>query len=345
MQNVTIFIDLGALKDNLAALKSAYKTRLLFMVKCNAYGHGLVPVAAAADEIVDYFGVATLAEGRMLKAAGIKKPVLAGCIKPGETAAAIDAELVTAVFSAEQYNALSAAAKAKKKKVSCHVKIDSGMNRLGFKSEGEITALARRLKADEFVGIEGAYSHISSQETKTRQLERFLKLAEPLKELNKDLILHIASGKIGLTSPECRLGMVRAGLAAYGYSDITKPVMTAAADVLQAKPARRGEEVSYGHTPLERNVGLAVIGAGYGDGVPRSLATKAVIRGRVCAAAGIPCMDMTVVKTEGFLAKEGEAAVFLGGEMTAEAVAEASGRIPYEILTGFHGRCEYLYFD
>ncbi|MDR2634474.1 MAG: alanine racemase [Clostridiales bacterium] len=368
MSSLTIFVELEAIRENIAALRKIYGTRLLFMVKSNAYGHGIAEVAENTEDLVDYFGTATADEGVLLRRSGIKKPILTAVLKEREADIFTEYGLIAAVTRPSQLYALSRA--AAEKRASVHIKIDSGMNRLGVKSREAFSELLTIADSLENVDVSGCYTHLfnaGDDGSLTAQRNFFAELTDDTVS-ERGLLRHISGGFPAILRADLRFDMVRVGLAAYGCGDVYPPfgcvgngthgmsdcggadaiilrrAMSAVAEVIESKTARAGENVSYGNTRLLRDANIAVVSAGYGDGVSRRFGGGELkIRGRRCAILGVPCMDMLIVDTGDFQAFPGEPAVLLDDELNAKYWAAISDTVPYEIVCGFHNRANYIY--
>ena len=336
--------DLDAIRNNLKTIKDRAGTDLLFMVKCNAYGHGMCEVAKATEDLVAYFGVATISEALRLRTEGIIKPVLASVFLPQETDNILLNDITCAVYNADHVRLLECAAKRTGRKAKVHVKLDTGMNRLGISDESEALAIIKMLeKRRDFIIVEGVYSHLRS--VNLAQIERFEKLTALFIKSFPGLIRHIAATSAVEAGVGLNYEMVRVGIGGYGYGmDGLTPALSVMTEVLVSRRAKKGEFVGYGEHKLDKDTNIAVLLGGYGDGVLRG--TKHVlIRGEKRNILAAPCMDMLIIDTGSELAKIGETAILLGPGLTAEDLAEENGTIPYEILTAFdRSRSEMYYF-
>lgn len=345
MQSVLILVDLGQIKRNLRALCNYCGTRLWFMVKCNAYGHGLLPVARAAAGLVDGFGVATAEEGATLRRAGIDLPVLVTAPKSSSSDLVAAYDLEPAVFDERQLEGLSRAAESRGKRLRCHVKVESGMNRLGAPPD-LARKLADRIAQSDRLSLAGCYTHLASEETAAEQIKRFWSVAEPIKAANPNAIIHLGGGDVALGHKDGAVDAVRCGLAAYGYSAVlgtaVAPAMRVLAEVIDSHSASAGESVGYDAVTVERNTHLTVVSAGYGDGLPRSRNLCVELRSKSYPLACSPCMDTSVVLTGGLKPRAGECVTLVAD---AAKTARDAGTVTYDVLTAFHGRCDYLYLD
>ncbi|MFA5111492.1 MAG: alanine racemase [Desulfobaccales bacterium] len=353
---VDLGIDLSALEHNYRRLRGLCdpQVKMLGVVKADAYGHGLIPVArrlAAAG--VDYLGVGSLEEGLMLRRADIKLPVLLLLgILPEEAERAVAADLEVALFRLDVAQALAQAAGNQDKKAKVHLKVDTGMGRLGVLPQEALAFLAG-LKKLRHLKAMGLISHlaVADQEDKTytlKQIQEFTALLAAARDAGWKLPLSHISNSIALTElQEAHLGLVRPGLMLYGSPPAPdrpppvelKPVMSLAARVLQVKRLPPGSSISYGCTYTTPDWSdIAVLPVGYCNGYSRlnSNRGEVLIHGRRAPIRGRVCMNLTMVDVTGLPeVKAGDRAVFLGedqGErLRAEDLAGWAQTISYEI--------------
>lgn len=344
-------IDLKALRHNVGILKSRYGAKLLAMVKADAYGHGMKKVAAFIQDAIDFFGVATVEEGVLLRDEGILKPVLVTVFSSDEADVAVKYGLSTAVFSIEQVIALEKAAQKLSKELGekifakIHIKIDSGMNRLGIKDSNELDKILKAVKSCNFLKVEGIYSHLYN--VNDEQYRTFGELSKLAKREFQDALTHISSSGAVLSFGADGYDMARVGIALYGYSgDGLLPVMSVKSKVVASKKVKKGEHIGYGDFKAMNDCNIAVVFGGYADGILRKPSGFVTIRDSKCRIITVACMDMTIVETVGFVAEVGEEAYFLSAEQNADELAEYRETISYEILTGFsRERCEKIYIE
>ncbi len=353
---VDLAVDLAALEHNYRQLRRlcAPQVKLLAVVKADAYGHGLLPVArklAAAG--ADYLGVGSLEEGLRLRQAGITLPVLLLLgILPEEAERAVAAGLDVALFRQDVAQALSAAGANQGKKARVHLKVDTGMGRLGVLPQ-EVMPFLSNIKKMRRLSVMGLISHlaVADQEDKTytyKQLQEFIRLLAAARDAGFQLPLsHIANSAALWELPEAHFGLVRPGLMLYGSSPspdrpppfALQPVMSLAARVLQVKRLPPGSCISYGCTYTTPDwCDLAVLPVGYCNGYSRlnSNRGEVLIHGRRAPIRGRVCMNLTMVEVTGLPAvKEGDRAVFLGRDgddyLSAEELAGWAQTISYEI--------------
>ncbi len=356
-------IDLAALADNVRSLRRLVgeTCQLTAVVKANAYGHGatiIAPAALAAG--ADRLAVATLGEGAALRQAGVTAPVLLlGYAPPWQAADLVRQELTATVYSLEVADALAQAAGEQGVQARVHVKVDTGMHRLGLPPE-EVSAFLAALAQRRHLVVEGIYTHFSTADEADkrftrRQFERFTQLLARLEEQGlRPPLAHAANSAATLSLPETRLEMVRCGIALYGLHPSPetplppgfRPVLSWKAQLAQVKPLEAGEPVSYGNTyvaPSRRTIG--VIPVGYADGFPRAPRhwQSVLVHGQAAPILGRVCMDQTVIDvTEvrgpgGRPAQAGDEVVLIGAQggarLSAETVAQRTGTINYEVTS------------
>ena len=355
-------VDLSAIKHNVALLKANSGTKLLAVVKADAYGHGLVPVAQAAISAgADMLGVALLEEAIALREAGITAPILAWLVQPGsDFTNAIDLDIDIAVASLKALREIKSAGSAKKARV--HLELDTGMTRGGFLGEWS------QLSASELLGIEvvGVFSHFAradepAEVQNQEQLERFNEMSELLKEYGyTDLIRHISNSAATLKNPPAALDMVRTGISIYGLTpDVSmgsskdfglRPAMQLRASLYLVKEVPAGTPVGYGASEsTSGDTKLGVVTLGYADGIPRiSRGAGVWINGERAPIIGRVSMDQFVVDLgPESKAQSGDWVVVFGngshGEYTAEDWGLASDSINYEIVTRIGPRVPRIY--
>ena len=367
-------VDLDALAHNYRLLRGlAPETRFLGVVKADAYGHGAVPVAKKLQELgADMLAVACLDEAVELREAGITLPILCLGQTPVELAGDLLAYDVTqTVGDLETGEALSAAAEAAGKTLKVHVKVDTGMGRLGFVyyEDDDEAALERAGKEIESLcalpGLEpeGIFTHFAnadgSEAYTKNQCARIYDVFGELWErgLHQFKIYHCAASAavLNYSWTKVYMNMIRPGIALYGYvpdpsvkDPGLKPVMTVKSRIAAVRDLPAGAKISYGCTAtLERDSQIAVLPMGYGDGYPRVLSNQMdmLIRGIPCPIVGRICMDMCMVDVTGLEdVQPGEAAVVYGPKLTQRA-AKLAGTIPYELLCQLTPRIPRIYLE
>ena len=365
-------IDLDALEHNYRALRAGLPRDCRFMglVKANAYGHGAVPVARKLQTLgAEMLAVACLAEAEELRRAGIALPIL--CL--GKTPAEFAPELIEygvtqTVEDLETGKALSAAAVASGKTLKIHVKLDTGMSRLGFlwRTGEDNAALVEDIAAlCALPGLEaeGMFTHFADADGNERytmdQLTRYLDARAALEARGVIFsIYHCGASAAVLNYPCTHMDMARPGIALYGYYPAPgmegldgpglEPVMTLKSRIAAVRSLPAGTCVSYGCTAaLSRDSRLAVVPIGYGDGYPRRLSNRMVMRihGVSCPIVGRICMDMCMVDVTDLPdVQAGDLATVYGPELTEQAAGLAD-TIVYELLCGVSPRVPRVYFE
>ena len=361
-------IDLSNLAHNYHTLRGLCPPdcKFLGVVKADAYGHGAVPIAQALQDLgAEMLAVACLDEAIELRRAGIHLPILClGQTDPQFAPALLEHQITQTVGDLETGEALSAAAVRAGKTLTIHVKVDTGMGRLGFIwTEGqEKTACRDILALCALPGLkaEGIFTHFSdadgSLEYTRSQNQKFEDAVETLRRAGREFkICHCAASAAVLNYPCTSIDMIRPGIALYGYCPAPgmdnpglKPVMTVKSRISAVRTLPAGSCISYGRTAvLDRISQLAVLPIGYGDGYPRCLSNQmnVLIQGVPCLIVGRVCMDMCMVDVTGIPdIQAGDTAVIYGPGLTSRA-ASLAGTIPYELLCQLTPRVLRLYYE
>ncbi|MDZ7815697.1 MAG: alanine racemase [Planctomycetota bacterium] len=367
LRSTKAIIDLAAIRSNLNAVRKRLEngTRVLVVVKGNAYGLGAVNISRMLQRSnsADYLGVAALSEAIELRKAGISLPILMfteAFIE--ECMMLLRNDITLTVFSFESAKDLNVVAGASGTTSCIHLKVDTGMGRVGCPYE-EAADIAARIKRElKYTNLEGIYTHLSvadePEDGDNRQYteEQILKLARLKKKLTENKvrvpILHCANTGAVLNFPSSRFDMVRVGISAYGCHPSPqgerlplKGVLTLKSKVIYVKRIPAGTCISYGREYVtEKETTIATIPIGYGDGYPRALSGKGVVAidGRTYPIAGRVCMDMIMVDVGDHEVKVDDEVVLIGtgdnDELSLEGIAEKVGTIPYEILTRISSR-------
>ena len=365
-----IRVDLDALAHNLDALQRHAGTPVMGIVKANAYGHGLVPVARHLEaQGIAQLGVAFVEEGIALRRAGLKVPILVlGGIHAPQVSQFIAHDLEVTVSSVDKLRQVEQAAESMGRKAIIHLKIDTGMERIGVHSENAAPFIEAAV-ASRWCDAKGIYSHLACADAPASpmtalQLQRFLAACSYFDRIGAPMPLrHLANSGGVLHFPETCLDMVRPGIALYGVlpdpaSQATvalRPALSLVSSVVYFKVVKAGRTVSYGATwTAAGDTRVITLPIGYGDGYPRSLSSRGevLVRGQRHPIIGRVCMDQFMVDVgPGGSAYNGDEVVLIGRQQDAviscEAVAQAAGTIPYEILTGLNERIprEYVRSD
>jgi alanine racemase len=356
-------IDHAALRWNLQQIRNKVgaRVKILSMVKANAYGHGAVAVAQTlASAGSDAFGVATLEEGVELRQAGIREPILimAGAYKD-HLAEFLGHELTPVAHDLSGIKKLESALQSRGKTLPVHLKIDTGMGRLGLAAD-DCEKWLPEVKKLTALQVAGVLSHFSQAESvegdyTRRQLTTFKSVIDRLRSHQlAPALVHFANSAATITLPEAYFDMVRPGIMLYGVypsasmaSQITlKPALAWTTRILQLKEVPAGTGISYGQTfKTARPSLIATLPVGYADGYPRLLSNRGevLVGGQRAPIAGRVCMDLTMIDvTDIRNAKQGDEVVLLGRQGTAEVAADEiaawAGTISYEILTSISAR-------
>jgi len=368
MTRATVAIDLSVLEENFRTIrdKVPHGVKMLCVVKADGYGHGAIQVARRLEAIgADYFGVATIEEAIELRNDAIRKPILVmgGLMPWDDTNTLWDYELTPVLADFAGLSRLARDAEKRKVTIKAHVKVDTGMGRLGF-SLDEMEAVAEALQGARYIHVEGVMSHFASSEQQDAygrsQIERFKNVVKYLGDRGVvPALLHMANSGAVCQYPEAYFGMVRLGIMLYGsYPDSSlaarirvRPVMKLTSRIAYVKMFPPGSALSYGRTFVtQRDTKVACVALGYADGLPRALSNKGsiLIHGRRCPMIGRVCMDWLLADVSELPDVEAGEEVILMGEaggesITADEIAGHTGTIPYEILCGISKRISRVY--
>jgi len=364
------FVDHAALRWNLRQIREKVGSRIkiLSMVKANAYGHG---AAAAARTLAsaggDAFGVATLEEGVELRQAGIRAPIL---VLAGAYADQLEEflthSLIPVVHDLDTTKRLEKALQQRGSTLNVHLKIDTGMGRLGLVAAetAEWVGEVKKLKAIRIAGVFSHFSHAESVEGDytRQQLDIFNRVVDQLRAENiRPPLVHLANSAATIALPAAYFDMVRPGIMLYGVYPspamasqiVLKPVLAWKTKILQLKKVPAGTSVSYGQTFITKRESLiATLPIGYADGYPRLLSNRGevLIGGQRAAVAGRVCMDLTMIDvTDIRNVKQGDEVVLLGrqgdAEISADQIAAWANTISYEILTSIGARVPRIHYN
>jgi len=359
-------IDAASFRQNVEAFRSRLgKTELMPVIKSNAYGHGLLPIARLAESLgINWFGVNSVEEGISLRQAGFQQKILVlGYVPLAQAELAVEYDLRVVVYNPENIRALAEAARRQKKKVYLHLKVETGTNRQGIPIK-KIGNIWREIKKHPQLVLEGLSSHFANIEDTTDdyypkfQLENFRQAVDWFKQRDINVPLrHMSCSAASILFPETHFELARVGIGLYGLwpSKETmvscrlrgqealrlKPVLSWRARVAQVKNVARGAYVGYGCTyRTTRPTRLAVIPVGYYDGYDRSLSNAAyvLIRGKRAPVRGRVCMNFFMVDVTDIPGVKLEDQVTLIGKdgrdkITADQLATLAGTINYEIVS------------
>ena len=364
-------VNLAAIAGNLKFIKGKTKSQVLAVVKADAYGHGLVAVAKAAEEAgADWLGTALLEEAISLRSGGITKPIIAWLTPPGEDfKTAINLDIDLSISSVDLLSEIAAAGKAVSKIPRVHIELDTGMSRGGFGDELDtvISEIASQVKSGA-VKVIGIWSHFARADEpgsamNQSQLSRFNSRVEQLKNAGiSSEYLHLANSAASLANPDAHKNIIRWGIGLYGLSpDVNnmgssselgiKSAMKLISKLQLVKAVKAGQSVGYGSTATTKvDTKLGVVTMGYADGIPRNANNLAgvFVAGQRAALIGRVSMDQFVVDLGATsLAKTGDEVIVFGdgsgGEYTIDEWAKACGTINYEIVTRIGTRVPRIY--
>ena len=365
-------IDLGAIRDNFAAMRGRLRddTKMIAVVKTDAYGHGAVRIAEMMEPeaYIWGFAVATTEEAVELRRAGIRKPILClGFVFPQDYDLLVRLQIRPATFKLSMARQLSEAASRAGMILPVHLAVDTGMGRIGFQVCEEDADEAAEIAKLSNLKVEGLFTHFARADERDKdytqeQFRKYCRFEQMLEERGVSIPLrHAANSASIMELPGTHLDAVRAGITIYGIypSDEVdrnlmpmKPAMSLISHICYIKKVPAGTSISYGGTFVtERESRIATIPVGYGDGYPRSLSNKGsvLIRGRRAPIVGRICMDQFMVDVTEIEAEEFDKVTLLGqdGEdaVTADELGRLSGRFPYELVCDISKRVPRVYVD
>lgn len=366
-------IDLDAVLYNMESMHKKLKpgTKIAAVVKADAYGHGEVEISRVLENLPYLWGyaVATSNEAMQLVEAGRKKPIIIlGLSFPEQFEEIVENDLRPAVCTYETAQALSDIAAEKNKVCRIHIKVDTGMSRIGFQVTPESADTVARISKLPNIMIEGIFTHFaradeSSKAPAYEQFKQFEKMIAMVEEKGVQIPLKHCSNSAGIVEiPECNMDMVRAGITLYGLwpseeVDKTKislkPVMSLRSRVAYVKELLPGRQISYGGTfTVKKKMTVATVPVGYGDGYARGLSNKGwvLIKGQKAPICGRVCMDQCMVDVTDIPGvKIGDTVTLLGKdadeEITMEQLGELSGRFNYEFACLITPRVPRIYHE
>lgn len=357
-------VNLNAISNNIKLVKSKTQAQILAVVKADAYGHGLIPVAkCAVDAGATWLGVALLEEAVLLREAGINVPIISWLTPPSsDFKQAIELDIDLAIPSLKHLEVIVAAGKALGKKPRVHIEVDTGMTRGGLLGEWPEFLIAAKGADIEVVGFWSHFARADEPDeiaNQSQMLEFESKLAELIATGITPKYIHLANSAATLTNPNSHKNIIRLGIAMYGLSpDVNtlgssqnlelEPAMTLKAEIHLVKRVPGGSPVGYGGTQTtSRDTKLAIITMGYADGIPRNASSAAGVfaAGRKAAIIGRVSMDQFVVDLGADSnAVAGEMVeVFGANGYSIDDWAAASGTINYEIVTRIAARVPRIY--
>lgn len=363
-------INLNALNHNLNFYRSKLKdeVKLMVMVKAAAYGNGSFEIASLLQfNKVDYLAVAYVDEGVELRKHEIVLPIMVMNVAPESFGNILKYDLEPEVYCIGQLKRLVDFIKREKKGIKIHVKIDSGMHRLGFE-EKHVDELATILKENPSVQVASIYSHLAGADEARHndftqaQVVQFLKIADDLEKVlqiptsptGDHTIRHILNSAGIVRFPEFQMDMVRLGIGLYGFEACQqeqyklRPISTLKTVISQIKNVKKGETIGYGRKGVAtQDTQIATIAIGYADGFSRAFSNGKIsllVNGKPAPVIGNICMDMCMLDITGIEASEGDEVIVFGENPSIKQLADAIGTIPYEILTNISSRVTRVFY-
>ena len=363
-------IDLDAIHENVVNAKALTKpgTKLMTIIKADAYGHGAVMVAQTLEDVADAYGVAILEEGIELRQAGINKPILILGYTPAPLySAMIKYDIATAVFEYDMAKKMSDTAEKMGKKAKVHIKLDTGMSRIGFKQDDESLAVIKKIAELPGIEIEGCFTHFATMDEKDKtkamkQFERYMDFVKRIEDAGiKIPVKHVSNSAGIIEKPEVNLDMVRDGICVYGMYpseevDKTKLNLTPAMEIKSyvsfVKTLKAGVEIGYGgtYTTTGETV-VATIPVGYADGYSRALSNRGrvLIKGKSFPIIGRIFMDQFMVDINSQPdIKQGDEVTLVGRDkdeyISIEEVADMSYSFNYEFVCDIGKRIPRVYY-
>lgn len=363
-------INLDAIHENVANAKALTKpgTKLMAIIKADAYGHGAVMVAHTLEDVADAYGVAILEEGIELRQSGINKPILILGYTPAPLyPAMIKYDIATAVFEYDMAEKMSEAAEKIGKKAKVHIKLDTGMSRIGFKQDDESLEVIKKIAELPGIEIEGCFTHFATMDEKDKtkamkQFERYMDFVERIEDVGiKIPVKHVSNSAGIIEKQEVNLDMVRDGICVYGMYpsdevDKTKLKLTPAMEIKSyvsfVKTLEAGVEIGYGGTYITtKQTTVATIPVGYADGYSRALSNRGrvLIKGKSFPIIGRICMDQFMVDiSELPEIKQGDEVTLVGRDgdeyISIEEVADMSYSFNYEFVCDIGKRIPRVYY-
>lgn len=365
-------IDLDALRHNMEEMHRLVHpdTKLMAVIKTDGYGHGAIPIARELERLDYVYGYAVAAEEEALalRADGIKKPVLIlGYTFPEQYDALLRARITPAIFTLESAKLLSETAERLNVTAHIHIKLDTGMGRVGFLISEESADLIAQIAKLPHIMMEGMFTHFARADEKDKtsadkQLSEFLRMAKLLEERGVHIPLKHCSNSAGILDlPDANLDLVRAGITLYGLHPSEEvhlermdmqPVLSLKSQVAHVKTLPAGYGISYGSTYVTKDERrIATIPVGYGDGYARSLSNKGdvLIRGRRAPICGRVCMDQFMVDVTDIPGVcVGDEVTLIGADgtecITLEELGEKSGRFNYEFACDLGKRIPRVFY-
>ncbi|MBE5801147.1 MAG: alanine racemase [Clostridiales bacterium] len=364
-----VTVDLDAIRHNYLVLRQQVPphVRVMPVIKADAYGHGMCEVAHTLEkEGVGDFAVALVEEGVKLRQEGITSRILVlGAAMKDAIPQAIENDLTQTVFSADMIALIDQKAEQVGKIADVHIKLDTGMNRIGLRSVEEAQAVADALAGAKHVRATGIYTHLASADETLpdgsmndftrKQLECFTQLKNCF---DASIPAHVANSAMSLQAPEAYFSMIREGISLYGYPPVHtdlafRPALSWRSEIVHIKTISKGDTIGYGRTyTAGQDMRIATVAVGYGDGYHRAGSNRGqmLVRGTRANIVGRICMDQTMIDISHIPdAQVGDEVVLIGSQgsdsISAEEVAMWADTISYEVLLGITSRVPRIYVN
>ncbi len=368
---VSANIDLDAICNNIKTIRNTIKkgTQIMAVIKADGYGHGAVPLARVLDPLVEWFAVAIVEEGIELRRANFTKPILLlGYTAKEAIADIVHYNLTQTVFSFEMAKFIDEEAKRQGKIARVHIKLDTGMGRIGYQPTKESIDEIVRMKSLEHIQIEGLYTHfacadMADKSSTIQQFRIYQDFAKELELAGVTLQIKHASNSAGIIDfPEANLDMVRSGISTYGLypSDevhkeqlLLKPAMELKTHISFIKELEAGHGIGYGSTFVTKKLTkIATVPVGYGDGFPRQLSNqgRVLVHGQFAPIIGRVCMDQFMIDvTDIPYVKQDDTVTLIGKDgdeyLSVEELARIAGSFNYEFVCNIGKRIPRVYYQ
>ncbi|MBQ2729644.1 MAG: alanine racemase [Clostridia bacterium] len=362
-------IDLDSVGKNVKGVRDRIPcgTRIMAVIKANAYGHGAVTLAKYLDGRVEWYGVANIDEALELRNAGIEKEILVlGCLNPLEYRAAVENDITVTIASLADAEKLSKTASGLKTEAKCHIKLDTGMSRIGFQANDESVSAVKSIAGLPSLKIGGIFTHFALADSKDKtvaekQREIFDVFTNKCEKAGVVLPVKHVNNSAATMELDRHYDMVRMGIMLYGLYPSEEmdrsyplyPAMSLISHISFIKELEKGRGISYGHTYItDKNTVVATVPCGYADGYPRCLSGRAevLIRGVRCPILGRICMDQMMVDvTHVPGVNRGDEVVLVGRSgdefIPVEEIADNAFSFNYEFVCGVSRRVPRVYFE
>ncbi|WP_159517790.1 bifunctional UDP-N-acetylmuramoyl-tripeptide:D-alanyl-D-alanine ligase/alanine racemase [Sunxiuqinia indica] len=355
-------VNLNSLVENLNIFKEKVKpqTKIMAMVKAFSYGSGTVEIARALEfQKIDYLAVAVADEGIELRQAGIETPIVVMNPEGHSFEAMIEYRLEPNVYSAELFRQFNAVAKSSAVSYyPIHIKIETGMNRLGFSEVNELKHISQQINHEEVLRIQSVFTHLAGSdeaqhdEYTRKQYQQFIEISDIVVSFQKNKVIRHILNSAGIERfPEFQLDMVRLGIGLYGVAATSntpvRPIARWTSVISQIKTVNVGDTIGYGRKgKADKAMTIAIVPVGYADGFLRHFSNgvgKMWINGTKAPVIGNVCMDMTMIDVSEANAQVGDSVELMGEHIHLTDLAEWAETIPYEILTGISQRVKRVY--